>query len=454
MLPRIPDPLFIKPGLATRLNLSIATGMILIIGAGLLWSVHDVRKSVHQEARAGIHLALALIDAEILKSNQDPAALQEWIKKMEHLDRIRHLRIAVTQTTDVPDWFERVDIGEPFNQVPGWFRWAVAPQRQDAVREIHFQNVHPIFIHIQSHAEDEIREAWEEMKAYMLLQTTLLFAISLSVYFIVRRSLKPVEKILQGLDAIEAGHYETTLPSFTLPELNRISQSINHLSGSLKESRDEIRALTRHSLFIQEEERKLIARDIHDEFGQKLTAIKMMSGMIATQNQDEMHATSEIQTLCDQLFSVVRSLLRRLRPNVLEDLGLLAALSELRDHWQSSDPACALMIHCDPSLEALKEAGSLEIYRIVQEALTNIHKHSRATQADVAIRLDGAWILLTIRDNGVGLSSNRTSQGFGLIGMRERVSSLGGCLELCQAQPSGLEIRVQLPFQSGHHHDG
>jgi two-component system, NarL family, sensor histidine kinase UhpB len=440
----------LKLSLESRLNFSIAFIMLLIIGLGFGWAIRDARESVRREAGASVGLALGLIDAALLAGDLKPSALHGWVQKISHIDRIRHLRIAVTSNESFPPMARGMaEQGRPNDGVPDWFRWAVVSEPIVMVREVRFGPEPPVLVHVESYAEDEIREAWEEAQGFLVLQGVLLLAIYGAVHLLVGRAVRPVAPILKGLNAIEQGDYDARLPRFGLSELDRISAGINHLSSSLKASRDEIRALTRHSLSIQEEERRSIAQEIHDEFGQNLTAIKMMSGAMGSHSSAEVSAGQEIQRLCDRLFGVVRSLMRRLRPMVLEDLGLNAAISDLRDHWQNTSPDLEIVFHCDSVLEELRGDISLEIYRIIQEALTNTLRHSGATQSRISIEeMSPKTIQVIIEDNGRGISQSDQQRGFGLLGMRERVASLKGQFKLINRPGQGLEIRIVLPFKN------
>lgn len=422
--------------------------MLLIIGLGFGWAIRDARESVRREAGASVGLALGLIDAVLLAGDLKPSAIHGWVEKISHIDRMRHLRIAVTSNESIPPVARGMaKQGRPDDGVPNWFRWAVVSEPIVVVREVRFGSEPPVLIHVESYAEDEIREAWEEVQGFLVLQGLLLLAIYGAVHLLAGRAVRPVTPILKGLNAIEQGDYDARLPRFGLSELDKISAGINHLSSSLKASRDEIRALTRHSLSIQEEERRSIAQEIHDEFGQNLTAIKMMSAAMATHSSTGVKADQEIQRLCDRLFGVVRSLMRRLRPMVLEDLGLNAAITDLKDHWQNTSPDLEIVFRCDSALDQLKGDMSLEIYRIIQEALTNTLRHSGATQLRISIeKMTPNSIQVIIEDNGRGISKSDERRGFGLLGMRERVASLKGQFKLINRPGQGLEIRLVLPF--------
>lgn len=429
--------------LEAKLNCMILAVMLLISAVGLAWAVRDARTSVRQESSASVELALGLIDAALMAEEFRPTSVNAWIQRVGHIEKIRHLRIGILPgAVPIESGLPKRD-APPFDAVPAWFRWWVNVEPVVVLREMAQPDGQFLTLRIESYAEDEIREAWEEVQGFLVLQCALLVAIYLSVHFIAGRALRPVTSILKGLSAIEEGDYDASLPRFGLSELDRISSGINHLSSSLKASRDENRALTRHSLTIQEDERRSIAQEIHDEFGQNLTAIKMMTGMI----QGETQVTSEIQRLCDRSFAAVRALMRRLRPMVLEDLGLKAAIADLKDHWQKSFPDFDLNIQCDPALEELKGVMSLEIYRIIQEAVTNALRHSEGTRALVLIEaLPMDMISLVIKDDGKGILEWPERRGFGLIGMRERVASLRGKFQLVNRPDEGLEIRVLMPL--------
>lgn len=420
--------------------------MLLILAIGFGWAVKDARQSIRQEATASVGLALGLIDAALAAGDFKQPAIQQWITQIQKLDRIRHLKIATSLQGALAQ--ETSASSGAGAQAPGWFRWAVASEPVVVVREVQVGSGHSVSIYIASSAGDEVLEAWDETRGFLMLLGILALAIYLSVHLIAGRAFRPVARILHGLLAIEEGDYETRLPEWGSPELDRLSQGINHLSQSLGESRKENRALTRHSLTIQEDERRTLAQELHDEFGQNLTAIKMMSAALQGDSPASTRAAVEIQHLCDRLFGVVRLLMRRLRPMVLDDLGLFAALEDLSAHWRITAPALSITIECDETLKSLKGEPALEIYRIIQEALTNTIRHAGATRTLIRIaRGAEATILLRVQDNGVGMGHATRKRGFGLLGMRERVASLQGQFKLVTNPDEGFEIRITLPAE-------
>lgn len=434
--------------LEARLKLSIALILLVILILACLWSVQDAKDNVRQEAEASVRLALTLIDASHLSGNPKPMGVHAWINQIKGLERIRHLHITATSSDELVSLTKVIAVPQHDLMVPQWFEQAVMAPPIRATRDLDLGSEHMLHIQIESRAADEIREAWIQTRGLMLLLSVFAISVYFAVHIIAGRALRPVSRILHGLHQIEKGDYDTALQDTDLPELHRIVEGINHLASTLRDTRNENRALTRHSLSIQEEERRILAKEMHDEVGQSLTAIKMMSALIPESRENRQQAAFEIQRLCDRLFGVVRSIIHRLRPMMLEDLGLQAALDDLVDHWHLISPDLHIRVVCDDALAHLTGNMALEIYRIVQEALTNIVRHSGATQSMVRIYLEAAdHLLLVVSDNGRGLRLEGSRQGFGLMGMRERVASLQGAYDLISLPGQGLEIRITLPLK-------
>jgi CheY-like chemotaxis protein len=197
------------------------------------------------------------------------------------------------------------------------------------------------------------------------------------------------------------------------------------MAYTLGMTRKENRVPIRHSLAIQEEERRILARELHDEAGQSLTAIKLMSSMLRRKDDPPDAPAAQIMALCDRLFGLVRAMMRRLRPMMLEDLGLLAALEDLIEPWRVEPPRPFLHLLAPLSCVIWWAKERCKLYRVVQEALTNVIKHAHAGNAWISLNLndDGA-IEIVIRDDGKGFDIDQPHSGFGLSGIRERVAGL------------------------------
>jgi glucose-6-phosphate-specific signal transduction histidine kinase len=214
------------------------------------------------------------------------------------------------------------------------------------------------------------------------------------------------------------------------------------------------RQLAQQLIQLQEQERRHLARELHDEFGQCCVAIKVDATLIAQDTVDKhspIHTSARaIFDTADHLHDVLRSMLHRLRPAGLDDLGLITCLQVLVESW-SRRHAVICTFTTDGLFEGLDEATNITLYRAVQESLSNIAQHAHASRASVMIcrsapSPDTQSITLNIHDNGVGLSKDTRRQGLGVLGMNERVSALGGCLSLSMGPSGGTHVRVVLPM--------
>ena len=224
------------------------------------------------------------------------------------------------------------------------------------------------------------------------------------------------------------------------------------LQSDLGASRTLIRELAARSEAAREMERKHIARDVHDELGQVLSALRMEVFMLRRDYQKSVPELSEkLQTMCalvDRGIADVRAIASSLRPAAL-DSGLFAAIDSLRDEFvQRNAIACTLSFD-DPGLH-LDELRAVVLYRIVQESLTNISKYAGASAVDIALTSADARVRVTIRDNGCGFDMNETLQRktYGILGMRERAIVLDGGLNVWSLPGHGTRIEVNFPLAS------
>jgi two-component system sensor histidine kinase UhpB len=338
-------------------------------------------------------------------------------------------------------------------ETPNWFAWSVTPEPISAEKRVERADGNHIRIMIEATPQDEIAEAWSEARGFLLLMAALAAGICALVHITLGRAFASVGAILQGLGDMERGDYGRRLPHFSLPEFARIARALNHTAQTLAKARDENRALVQQSLVIQEEERHYLAQELHDELGQSLSAIKIMAAALRkpTEVGADAEAAGAIMEICDRLFGVVRAMMRRLRPTMLDELGLTASLEDLIENWRGRNPGVRLDFICESGVEECAGGAKIHLFRIVQEALTNVIKHADARNVGIHLRLgetDGkgnGWIDVTVSDDGKGFEPSRPSTGLGLSGMRERVASLGGSFSLETRPRKGVRIEVSVP---------
>jgi len=261
---------------------------------------------------------------------------------------------------------------------------------------------------------------------------------------------------------VEAGNYSVTVPTVNNDEISKTATAFNRMvaevysrTQQLKKAEEkskkllaENRQLIHASLKVQEEERKHLARELHDELGQCLTAIQADAELICdvSKNGDKRITTSAtaIIDVSSRVYDVVHSMMHRLRPSILDNLGLVEALKDEIDAWKKRNPDTACDFICSGDLTSQDEHTNIGLYRIVQECLTNITKHASAKSVCIELFNTGEHILLRVSDDGSGFDMNASCRGLGIIGMRERVASLGGILDLETAPGKGFSISINL----------
>jgi two-component system, NarL family, sensor histidine kinase UhpB len=218
----------------------------------------------------------------------------------------------------------------------------------------------------------------------------------------------------------------------------------------------ENRRLAQENLRIQELERKHLARELHDEFGQYLHAIKLdavsmiESGVGSAEGGD---AAEGIIRSVDHIDRALHNMIARLRPVALDELGLAAAIEHLVDQWRQRLPDVRIDLALQGDFEGLGEAQNLSVYRLIQEGLTNVYKHARARHVRVVLeqtppgdgRADEMDVRLVVADDGCGMQAAGRIEGFGLSGMRERVEAAGGTFMVKSAPGAGLVVEARLP---------
>ncbi len=217
-----------------------------------------------------------------------------------------------------------------------------------------------------------------------------------------------------------------------------------------EEQRD---ALALRVLEVQEDERRAVARDLHDEIGQAVSALKLNLLSLRRDASDPARVVADSLQIADEVLQQVRDIALSLRPVALDDLGLGAAVQ-----WYVEQTAArtglALSCTIDPGLPAASPVTEIACFRVLQEALTNVHRHAHATRALVCLSWDGTHLELVVRDDGIGFSpatvpEDTQTQHMGLIGIRERAALLRGQATVTSAPGAGCEVRVTLPLAVG-----
>lgn len=219
------------------------------------------------------------------------------------------------------------------------------------------------------------------------------------------------------------------------------------LERTLKENR----VLARHAMQVQEQERKYIASEIHDETGQYLTAIRMDALALQKSAPEQANVIAvRIASNTQHVQQSIRALIKHLRPPALDSLGLIGAVERLINDWKKLNTKVECHVQLDTNEQVLNEDINIVAFRVVQEALTNITRHAQASEIWIDIQIikrqDIPMLQIEIRDNGKGMDTTQSTEGVGLVGMRERIESLQGSFKLMSGLQAGTMITGLIPL--------
>jgi signal transduction histidine kinase len=233
-----------------------------------------------------------------------------------------------------------------------------------------------------------------------------------------------------------------------------MTRDLRKSEKELQASTEQLQAMSRQLVEIQESERRQLARELHDRVGQNLTALSITLDILRTQIPEPASDASrsrldDATALVDSTTGVIENVMTELRPPMLDDYGLLPALQWYATQF-SGRTGIEVKVHGDEGMERLPQATEIALFRIAQEALTNVAKHAHATHVDIGLEHTGRRFTLAISDDGVGLEAGAPSaagrrQGLGMVTMRERSQSAGGRFEIGSAAGGGTRVVVRIP---------
>ena len=353
---------------------------------------------------------------------------------------------------------------------------------------------------------DENREASAEY--HRVLSNTISFGLAISLLGVIaalavstmttRRIVRPLSEITRATQEMEKGNYLVDLKHQSYDELGVLAETFRDMSGQVakrtaeqQESNErlqreigerklaeeevrrlnadleqrvagrtaELRNLSRHLQTVREEERAIISRDVHDELGQLLTALKIdllwLRSKLPEEHQRLLEKTREMEKHFDEAVRVVKRISADLRPAILDDLGLTTAIEWHAQEFQKrTGIVCKVESGFDCSTLDLERSTAL--FRIFQETLTNICRHAEATRVEVTLTVQGDELVATITDNGKGITDKRLADplSLGLIGMRERALSFGGEVTIKRLPDGGTSVRAIIPLEGGSKDEG
>jgi two-component system sensor histidine kinase UhpB len=472
-------------GLKLRFNLLIAAILLLSMGLGGLLIIENNRRAVRNEIEASTELTLGLLDATTdnlrFSAAEGPEFRRRLARYVAALSRVRHVRLQVLDSSGQP--LVKTVTGPPtgFARAPSWFVRLVAPEPITYRKPISADGTPYGFVVVSTHPADEMAEDWLNVRDLFLVGAALFVLTWILVVWSVGRALQPVEVLLRGFAGLERGDLQTRLPVFSVPEFALITRKFNHMAQTLEQTARENRQLTQRLFNLQDEERRTVARELHDDLGQYLFTLKTDAfaiDQLAAENKtaEIREKAREIGTLTSRMETIVRKMIQRLRPLVLDELGLADALRDLVASWRTHHPQAACVLEISSPLDGLGKEVDSAVYHMVQECLTNIAKHANASRVEILVRREprrqhvelgaceaeaeaqgsprlGEALSVRVSDNGRGMQGSSRS-GMGLVGMRERVEALGGRLTIVPSPSAGTCVTAMIPLDKGRGDSG
>lgn len=440
-----------------RLNLLItllSLAFILVVGTLL---VNDTRTSIRERVEAASRVTVQLLDTVIVSSALNPEygpthkVLQNFLQSLGYV-RSSHITLYDLRGDLLyasPDSTFKSDV-----HPPEWFVKLVEPKAETVERKIHFGT-----LVISSSAAGSIREAWSGFRQLIWVGLIFFVVLNVMVYALLRHSLRPIGHILKSINRIEKGDLSTRLPAFKLPEFDRIGHSLNRMVESLSAERqlEENRQLTQLIQSHIEDERRSLARELHDELGQYVTAIKTFAVAIVNKTKEKSpdiaNNAQVIVSAANQIYDGMHDIIRKLRPGALDNLGLPETLKDAINHLQQQHADITFDLNLVGSLDKLGETLNINIYRMVQESINNALKHANASKITVTLTqdVDKNVLILTVKDNGVGMILSEVDQNkhFGLLGIRERVQGFHGDFSVISEPNLGTTLQINIPLNGG-----
>ena len=438
--------------LRLRLNLLITLLMLLFMLASGTILIKAAKSSIQESVEAATHVTTQLLDTVILSSNQnlDWGYTHDVLKRfLEQLGQVRSNKIYLYNARRELIYESPDSIYQANEVPPEWFYRLLDPNEESVSRFIRAGR-----LEVTADPGGAIRESWGKMRKLFWIGLGFFVGLNVAVYWMLGNLLQPLQPILAAIKQMEKGDLTTRLPVFKLPEFEKIGHSLNRMAESLaleselEENRKVTHLIQKHI----EEERRSLARELHDELGQYVTAIKTFAVAIASKTKEkapEVEASAQVIVgAANHIYDGMHNIIKQLRPGSLDNLGLQETLKDLVNALQEQYTQIKVNLHLVGKLDDLGEVLNINIYRMVQESINNSIKHAQATTLDIElIMTDTNDLTLTIKDDGKGMDILAVDQTnhFGLLGIRERVQGLYGTFSVDSELGKGTAINIKIP---------
>ncbi len=443
-----------------RLNALIVAVMALGLAILVLAMIISAGPRIRAENDSIMRLAKEFVETTIesLQGTPDPGARLKVL-----LDGLRELRHVHIYSIDDPTTPHALEDESEHGDAPAWLERL--GRSSDVVEVPVVVNGHDFgTLVIAPRFSDEATEIWDSILSFTFGGAAIAVAAMLLISIMIAHLLKPIKSIGDALMVLEAGRYDIAVPESGPPEISDICRKLNLLASTLEATVAENRRLAQRIIRVQDEERKDLARELHDELGPYLFAIRAAISAHKAELQRGSDDRAKLVQTCDTLVERMetiqrmnRGVLQKLRPLGLEEYGLKSKLKSLIAMLRESHAEVEINLAVDDNLPPGDETSTLTIYRLVQEGLTNALRHAGATVIDIAIgtalpdetppalrKPSRPVVHVIVTDNGRGLPEGAKSN-YGIAGMSERVWATGGEMRMSGRPGGGLTLDAWIP---------
>lgn len=444
--------------LRLKINLIVGALTVLFVAAVITLQWRTLRASVNEEVVAANRVAGQLLNRTAwVYSTVGTPGMRSFL---DGLGRIRSNEVTLVDAQGRVLYRSPPSPYKAGRDAPDWFEALISPPL--SVQSVDFPDGR---LEVRANASRAALDAWDYLVWLVGSALALLLLLNALVFWLVGRTARPFGQIVDALNQLQARNFDVALPALPGREAAAIGAAFNRMVGEMRlhieterraaraelqlsDSRELTRWIDQHI----EQERRLIARELHDELGQSVTAMRSLALSIA-QRAGQIDAQTEqaarvIADEASRLYDAMHGIIPRLTPLVLDSFGLAEALDDLVERTRRSQPGVAIDVEVDLPAAGLPAEAALTLYRAAQEGITNAIRHGAARHLRLGVRSSQAAVALSLRDDGCGLPPGGWQRPghYGLRWLDERVQGLQGELRLERVEPQGVHLQVRLPL--------
>jgi two-component system sensor histidine kinase UhpB len=443
--------------LRLKINLIVVALTFVFASAILMLELRSMRESVHEETAAANRVASLLLQGQAMRyAAQGTPAMMAFLQS---IGRIRSNDLTLFDAEGHELYRSPPPTYKAGRDAPDWFSALVGPT--PSVQSIAFPDGKLV---VQANPSRAEVDAWDYMSRLAIAALVFLFVVNAMVFWLVGRAVRPFGRIVDALDQLQGGRFDVVLPPLAGSEAGAIGAAFNRmvreLQGHIETERRAVRAESQLSDSRElsrwidkhiEAERRMIARELHDELGQSVTAMRSMALSIAarmrTLDPQSEQAARLIADESSRLYDAMHGIIPRLTPLVLDNFGLAEALADLVERTQRTHAGVQVALQVDLADATLGADASLALYRAAQEGITNALRHGKAATLRLTLQGSRDEVRLELVDDGAGFVPEDLHRGghHGLRWLAERVQALGGAFAIDNVPPHGARLQVSLP---------